>query len=236
MAFKPEYIISLGQDCSTLLFIKHCNIKHQQFIFDNIAVYSDTYLKLLDVNFLKNCLTHIEIYSKDSYVKILNTFTAMQKWNKLDPLRLCFSIFLNSKYDMSYIDVFHIDNTELFNLTYSNDLSKFLLNINNKAIPFVNEYIKKQIHESIKVLTEYCNKQILFVRTIKHVLTAKEINDLKKLIDIISKIFKKSNIIFITDIEENLKSNIKNIKYLKFNHWTYNIEDNNNFKKIIENI
>lgn len=46
-----DNLISIGQDCSTLMFIRQSK-KHMPSFFDRLAIYSSGYTKFLNKNFL----------------------------------------------------------------------------------------------------------------------------------------------------------------------------------------
>ena len=68
-------------------------------------------------------------------------------------------------------------------------------------------------------LFKYCNDRNLFVRTVKHAMSKKEIDDLKMFDKKIRSQFKKSKLLVITDHKANLKYKLAFVKYLKFDHW-----------------
>jgi hypothetical protein len=90
-----------------------------------------------------------------------------------------------------------------------------LKNIQDKAIPYVKQLVKNNIEKSLDLLNEKnLNKKILFVRTIKHLMLPNEISGLKTANDILSKLFKNSKQLVITDVKENLKYNLNFVKYI----------------------
>lgn len=230
---KIDYIVTLGQDCSTLLFIKNTS-NHVKWFFDGIAVYSDDWLKFLNKNFLIKAKDNIQIYCKSSFNSIIDLFYKLQKWDKKDKLRLDFHAICGNKYDVAYIDVIHIDNMTVYNLLFSPDFDQFLKNIQDKAIPYVRQLVKNNIEKSLDLLSEKnLNKKILFVRTIKHLMLPNEIGGLKTANDILSKLFKNSKQLVITDVKENLKYNLNFVKYIQFDHWTESSDAINKFNQII---
>ena len=58
-----DNIISLGQDCSTFLFIKQDG-KHKVGFFDRFAIYSSDYLKFFDIDFLLKNRNRVSVYCK----------------------------------------------------------------------------------------------------------------------------------------------------------------------------
>lgn len=232
---KIDYIVSVGQDCSTLLFIKNAS-NHVKWFFDGFAVYSDDYLKFLDQKFLIKAKDNIQVYCKSPFNSILDLFHKLQEWDKKDKLRLDFHAICGNKYDVAYIDVVHIDNNVVYDLLFSTDLEQFLKNIQDKAIPYVCKLVKENIEKSLNLLNKKnLNKKILFVRTIKHFMHPNEILGLRSGNIILSKIFKNSKFLAITDVKENLKYNLDFVKYLKFDHWIESSKSINEFNKIVNN-
>lgn len=109
-------------------------------------------------------------------------------------------------------------------------------NIQDKAIPYVCNLVKKNIEKSLNLLDKKnLNKKILFVRTIKHFMHPNEILGLKSGNIILSKTFKNSKFLAITDVKDNLKYNLDFVKYLKFDHWIESSESISEFNKIVNN-
>ena len=114
---------------------------------------------------------------------------------------------------------------------YNDTLNDFLYNVEEKIIPYIKDYMIKQIQTSINVIKELQNKNILFIRTIKHKMTQKEANEIKQFRILISQYFKKSKLVVITDNKENLKYHVYNMIFIPFDHWTYNEKYVQQFKK-----
>lgn len=228
-----QHIITLGQDCSTLSFIAK-KPNYAPSFFHRFAIYSSDYIKFFDKDFLVKYKNNINIYCKSSFAYLLNLFNTVKTWNKEDKMRLAFQIIYGDKYDNAYIDVIHIDNDILYKLVYADKLEQFLENIEKNAIPHVKKRIQKNLKDHLK-LFKYCNDRNLFVRTVKHAMSKKEIDDLKMFDKKIRSQFKKSKLLVITDHKANLKYKLAFVKYLKFDHWHASQSSIDEFNKIVNN-
>ena len=227
-----DNFISLGQDCSTFLFITQTN-KHKAGFFDRFAIYSSDYLKFFDKEFLLKNKNNIQVYCKSSIQHLLKIFSLIKNKQIHKKMRLHFLIIYGDKYDNGLIDVIHVDNTILYNLVQSNNLQSFLLKIEQNVIPHIKDRIIRNIENHLKLFDNPDNKN-LFVRTIKHHMSEKEAIDLKQLNSIILQKFKNSKLLVITDVNDNLAYKLDFVKFLSFDHWKSNEIAIASFNKIVE--
>lgn len=95
--------------------------------------------------------------------------------------------------------------------------------------------IVENVENHLKIFNAI-DKKNLFVRTIKHRMTPIEATDLLNVDALIRNVFKKSKLLVITDVKDNLSSNLSFVKYMKFDHWNVNKESIDNFNSIVNKI
>ncbi len=202
--------------------------------FDRLAVYSSDYIKFLNKNFLQKNKNNIDVHCKSSFDDIISLFANMQTYHRNKHMRLNFHAVYGNQYNNAYIDAIHIDDDILYNLVFAENLQAFLKNIECRAIPAVRKMIIENVENHLKIFSTI-DKKNLFVRTIKHRMTQNEATDLLNVEALIRNVFKKSKLLVITDVKDNLKYSNKIIKYMKFDHWNINKESINRFNTLIVN-
>ena len=146
--------------------------------------------------------------------------------------RLVFHGCIGDKYNKIYFDVRHIDDNHLLELVDMSSFEKFYVSIHEKVFPVVKGFIEKNVQDTKKVYAENANDELLFIRSIKHVMSDIELKDLAKMRPIIKERFPNSSLVVVSDVKENAERD-SGISYLQFNHWKPNKEDKVNFLNLL---
>ena len=100
-------------------------------------------------------------------------------------------------------------------------------------MPIAKDIISTNIKNTNEAIKEHRQDGILFLRSIKHLMTDREYNHFSVMQKTLLKYFPNSRSIILTDWEKNTKYS-KDIIYAKFSHWEDNPFDREFIGKLIK--
>lgn len=199
------YQIALGQDCTTVTLLGYSEFKTLPFFFDSIALYSRSYKELFQKEFFDSILGNVHVYIKDPIEKLNELYVKIKnKEGKVRDYRVNFHATCGDKYTNIYVDCVHVDGQALVDKLDMTSFQTFMYSIDDGVKSLAFDHIKTNIRNSRRVYEQHKNDNIVFFRTIKHVMSKNEIDDLQTIKVLIRQMFPNSQLVVVTNMKENL--------------------------------
>ena len=230
-----KYIVNLGQDCSTRILIDYTNLEKLPFFFDKLIVYSDDWTNIFSSEFLEQSEMKVSLFMKHTPREVYHLYSdSFKRGFGAQRRRLVFHGCIGDKYNKIYFDVRHIDDKYLEELIDMSSFEKFYLSIDEKVFPFMRKKIEENVKNTKLAYDNHTNDEILFVRSIKHLMSDIELNDLAMTKLRIKELFPNSKLLVVSDVKDNFEKD-NGIVYFPFNHWKSNKHDKKEFLKLLPN-